>query len=125
MIFRITWWFVATVPITSLLLAGLSCLANHRSGDRRELLEAKGRYDLQALVDCIRMFRWRESRLPELEELTSSIAHGERLLDRLPLDPWGREYRLMKNGDGSTVIVSSAGADGTFDTADDLRRHHP
>lgn len=41
--------------------------------------------------------------------------------EALPLDPWGREYQLREGPTPLSFTIVSAGPDGIFGTADDIR----
>ena len=63
-----------------------------------------------------------EVALRQVSEICSRLRWGEEgvleCMQNPPLDPWKRRYSVRQ--DGSDIVVRSAGADGVFDTGDDI-----
>jgi len=70
----------------------------------------KARADVAELAILVSTFRRRHGRLPE--SLDDLLEPGLLERERVPLDPWGREYRLERCSAAPGFHVVSPGADG-------------
>ena len=85
-----------------------SALTIYESKCRRVPTTGQG---LQALIDK-----------PTIEPIPRNWA---RMLDKVPADPWGIEYRYQEISGGTNLYqLVSSGADRLFDTEDDLSFNH-
>lgn len=75
--------------------------------------------DCQMVREVTKLFVLRHARVPTMADLTAPDARGKAYLDGPLKDPWGRDYAI-RGAVGASIEVRSAGADGTFDTADDV-----
>ncbi|MFC7338678.1 type II secretion system protein GspG [Haloferula chungangensis] len=82
---------------------------------------------------ALRMFEINMGRFPETAEGLSVLVNRPagmaasdrwvRLMDRIPLDPWQKEYRYINRSKTSVekpFELRSSGPDGVFDTEDDI-----
>ena len=90
------------------------------SGSR---LERSALAQMAGIAGAIDLWTIEHRTLPSsLEQLAEpSPRSGELYLTKLPVDPWGQDYRyLVVNPARRTYELRSAGADGRFSTADDV-----
>lgn len=86
--------------------------------------EVKARQDIQALMTALNMYRLDNFRYPTsaqglraLVERPAGLAEPERwksggYIERIPRDPWGREYLYLNPGVHGEIDVWTNGADG-------------
>lgn len=83
-------------------------------GRQDEAAIAKAKSDIRALSSAIKLYKLDNFRYPNsLSELTSKGSKGRGYLDRVPKDPWQKEYQYASNGSHLDFDVWSLGADGT------------
>lgn len=102
-------------------------MGNKDKADRQKAVS-----DIVALENALDMYRLDNGRYPTQQQgLSALIAKPtlspiprnypeEGYLRRLPQDPWGSDYQLRNPGKTSKIDIMSAGADGEFDTDDDI-----
>lgn len=90
--------------------------------DKAKVTKAKA--DVRALVQALKMYKLDNHHYPSTEQGLEALVQqpgGQPpapnwkeggYLDRLPKDPWGREYRYLKPGTKAEIDVFSLGADG-------------
>ena len=92
--------------------AGLPPESPLKTIDKAKALSTDSFFDI--IVRGINSFKQEKGELPAtLEELVPFY------LRILPADPWGRPFRYNPQ-EGGSYTLASAGADGRFDTSDDL-----
>lgn len=79
--------------------------------------EVTARLDSQTVTQGLELYRLKSGRYPTTAE-GLEVLERERMIERLPLDPWGRPYLYKLEGD--TPVVTSAGPDGQPGTTDDV-----
>lgn len=94
--------------------------------------EVKAKADIQGLASSLLVYQSKNGFLPSTEQgLKALITRPDseprprqwtQLVDRMPLDPWGKEYIYVRPGkhNTSSYDLSSAGPDGLPDTDDDI-----
>lgn len=67
-------------------------------------------------------FRRRHRRWPRTLEELAHPPRGRRILERVPLDPWGRRWFAfaVQRPEGEGFVVAGAGRDGALGTEDDV-----
>ncbi len=89
-------------------LLGMTCLQSDRA-----------RMDIQNLRNAVTTYHRKYGRYPDTDAGLLALV-GAQLIDRLPVDPWEREYRYELNAE--QPIISSLGSDrapgGTGEAAD-------
>ena len=77
--------------------------------------------DLSTISAAIDMYRMKHKALPtSLDEVVGiTWSDGTPVLAEMPTDPWGRAYRYQP-ATRTTFDLRSAGADGVFDSEDDV-----
>lgn len=81
-----------------------------------ESRQALTQANLRALQNAIASYAVTEGRVPAgLQEVRAAG-----MLAAAPQDAWGRDFRYERRSD-SSFRLTSAGPDGVFDTADDIR----
>ena len=121
------------VPLLLFALQALGCTRDQTTADTTaSIVETEAtinpdeaqrtRTELVVLRDAVSRYLTRfgtqPTQLRDLENLGAET-FSYRSFDNWSRDAWGREYRLQRDGD--QVAVISAGPDGTYGTADDLR----
>lgn len=89
--------------------------------DEARIIAAKS--DMRAVVSALKMYRLDNSNYPSTEQGLQALVqkpdsgvvpHNWKsggYLDRLPKDPWGREYQYLSPGTQAEIEVFSTGAD--------------
>ncbi len=128
---------VLIVSLVVVSVAGIGGLTMFMTNLRKNV--AKTQKDMAALEKGLATFYFQKSRYPTAEEginagvkawavvLCSQSSSPQTCIDqprKTPVDAWGREYRY-RTDNPKHAVLSSAGADGEFDTTDDLRIHSP
>ena len=92
--------------------AGLPPESALKTIDKAKEISADSSFDM--IMRGVNSFKQEKGELPStLEELVPFY------LRILPADPWGRPFRYNPQ-EGGSYTLASAGADGRFDTSDDL-----
>ncbi|WP_456415609.1 type II secretion system major pseudopilin GspG [Thiolapillus sp.] len=79
----------------------------------------KGKHDaavaqIGSLKGALDLYRLDAGRYPQsLEELTKGVNGGKPVLDKVPKDPWGRDYQYRFPGEHGDFDIVSYGADGS------------
>ena len=88
-------------------------------GRQDEAAVAKAKSDIRALSSAIKLYKLDNFRYPNsLSELTTKGSKGHGYLDRLPKDPWQKDYQYAANGSHLDFDVWSFGADGSSGGSD-------
>src|SRR5579862_5283012 len=96
-------WLLAVLIVPPLAATALWALAPHMISHCGDMRRVKAKADGHALVETIAVYRRDHGALPtQAEGLSQLVAAG--YLDKMPLDPWGREYRYVRTGDGYSVV---------------------
>ena len=83
-------------------------------GRQDEAFIAKAKSDIRAISSSIKLYKLDNFKYPTgLNELVSAGAKGRGYLDKVPKDPWGKEYQYANPGSHLEFDVWSLGADGT------------
>jgi len=86
-----------------------------------EAAKMKAITDAKLLADAARMYYIKNSKLPDsLADLAKKDARGRSLIEELPPDPWGNDYKIVIGDTPREFEVRSAGLDGKHGTKDDL-----
>jgi general secretion pathway protein G len=118
------WSLIASVIGT--LLAG--CDVGHPRSDQT-------RNDFALLTSMLDIYRLNSGRYPTTEQGLAALVNRPttdpqpeiwtRIVDRVPLDPWGRDYRYRCESDPQTkietIVIWSVGRDGKDGSGDDIR----
>lgn len=73
------------------------------------------RVELQTLKNAMDLYRVQHGRTP----VTLDALAAERLIERVPVDPWGESYQLV--WDGAAGVLGSGGPDKRWGNEDDVR----
>ncbi|MBM4783918.1 MAG: hypothetical protein GQE15_40120 [Archangiaceae bacterium] len=115
---RLLWWgLVLTVPAAVCMAPSLGLC------ERDQVSRRSARHELLTINDALNAYRSQNGSWPSEADWAERLV-AARLLERAPLDPWGNPYRYrLESADGGEQrpVVSSLGADGELETADDLR----
>ncbi|MEE9447082.1 MAG: type II secretion system major pseudopilin GspG [Arenicellales bacterium] len=83
-------------------------------GRQDEAFIAKAKSDIRAISSSVKLYKLDNFKYPSaLSELVSGGAKGRGYLDKVPKDPWGKEYQYTSSGSHLDFDVWSMGADGT------------
>ncbi len=118
------WSLIASVIGT--LLAG--CDVGHPKS-------AQTRSDFAFVTTVLDIYRLNAGRYPTTEQGLAALVNRPttdpqpekwtQIVDRVPLDPWGRDYRYQCEFDAQTkietIVIWSVGRDGKDGSADDIR----
>lgn len=110
---RIELVVVALVVLTIAAIVGLSVSLRH-SAVREETASS----ELVSLKVAVKSYIEWYGRAPERLQDLVATPDALRLLDEVPVDPWGQPYELKR--DGELLIIFSRGADGQSRSRDDL-----
>jgi hypothetical protein len=122
----------SVLALVLVVFLSVRCARDHTAADTARILETEAtispdeaqrtKMELVVLRDAVSRYRRQYGTFPrqlrDLERLGAET-FSYRSFERWSQDAWGREYRLRADGD--QVAVISAGPDGTYGTADDLR----
>ncbi|MEY2714126.1 MAG: hypothetical protein RIT24_469 [Planctomycetota bacterium] len=86
-------------------------------GDGAKVTKAQG--DIKILYDQAKIYRFRNSKIPTLEDLTTPDAKGHSYIENMGKDPWDNDY-VIREIDRNTFEVVSWGPDRQEGTEDDL-----
>jgi general secretion pathway protein G len=104
-------------------LAVLALLAGCSRG-RKLAKEAEielARVHMRSISTAVLMWKVKNSGpLSDLQELLQAGPGEEKLLEELPKDPWGRDYRIREMDAPQRFEVFSLGPDGVENTEDDV-----
>jgi len=94
---------------------GQSCVPRHDTAQQQ----------LSHLRDALELFRIKVGRLPSTEEGLAVLGRprgrsGSALIERVPLDPWGRPL-VYRRSAAREPFLASTGPDGVLFTCDDIR----
>lgn len=106
-------------PCVGFLVLGYIASTSHHS----EMAVDSARLDLLSIRNAVKLFHARTGRYPSTEEGLKPVVDLH-LLERMPLDPWGREYGYALEETGPRVW--SLGKDGrSGGDGDDADLFHP
>lgn len=88
-------------------------------GRQDEAFIAKAKSDIRAISSSIKLYKLDNFKYPTgLNELVTGGSKGRGYLDKVPKDPWGKEYQYAYPGSNLEFDVWSLGADGGAGGAD-------
>jgi len=109
------------------LFAVITILAHLRERGSDPSPEIAARVGIQALKNALDMYQVDHGSYPQgsngLQALLVAPTNSSvQYVDKIPLDPWGNQYRYECPGTHNTnsFDLSSVGLDGVFGTADDI-----
>lgn len=113
------------IMVVLVILAILASFAVPRLMDRPDAArQIKARSDILTLASALDLYRLDTTAYPTTEEGLKALLGGEakttgaakaerkRYLDRMPKDPWGREYQYLRPGLHGEFDLFTLGADG-------------
>jgi len=116
-------WIVLGAVVLLLLLGGGAWLIGSQIRDAIPKVQEIGvRAQMMRVARTVDEYELTEGELPgSLDELLEARkANGLHYLHFTPRDPWGRLLRYRLLNDGRSYELRSAGADGRFETDDDI-----
>lgn len=120
---QIVWIVIGAVLATVLVVGGVLVFVAGPNVYRAVAVSAREKAEPQmaAMSFATKLYYAENRKLPEaLQDLTQLHPQtNEPYLSVVPLDPWGRAYRLEPL-DGAAFRIRCAGPDGLFGTEDDL-----
>ena len=88
-------------------------------GRQDEAFIAKAKSDIRAISSSAKLYKLDNFKYPAaLNDLVSGGSKGRGYLDKVPKDPWGKEYQYANPGSHLEFDVWSFGADGASGGAD-------
>jgi type II secretory pathway pseudopilin PulG len=111
---------ILLVAAILVILASMATLAFRNIG--KETTATLARTEIESFEQASEAFALRHMRLPSsLDELFTGVNGSQPFMkDGDKLDPWGVEYKFAVDTERDMVILTSAGPDRTFNTADDV-----
>ena len=68
--------------------------------------------DFSTLRTALEFYKLKTGKFPrQLDDLTKAQRNGDKIMNKIPRDPWDHEYAYLVNSDG-TYLVKSFGSDG-------------
>lgn len=98
---------MVVIAIMAMLAGGVSLFL---FGATTDAAQTRVRSDFAQLGEALKLYRLKKNRYPEsLEELTQPLpGHAEALLDKIPKDPWGKDYRYRRIQGGYEIFTLGA-----------------
>jgi type II secretory pathway pseudopilin PulG len=108
------------VIVVILALLAMTITQAGGSGGHEQRVQVARDY-VKLIADAARGFILHYHRVPTLGDLTARDGKNEPELEDLPRDPWGHDYELRAGTSLNDIVAVSAGPDGVFGNADDIR----
>ncbi|MEX1365095.1 MAG: type II secretion system protein GspG [Nannocystaceae bacterium] len=108
---------MVVVAIIGLIMGGVGIMAFNRLQDAALATAKSETKKIQAAIDTYRVSK--KGKCPKtFEDLKAA-----QFIDRVPKDPWDKEFQFKCPGEKAAIDVISAGPDGEFDTPDDIANY--